>query len=163
MTLHAGELRPRKLRGAVPHDVGTPSGDPLYTVNSYCIHDVNSWKDLNSKFALQVYRDYVATNDRDFLIECYPVVWECMHYLERFDEDRDGMIENTGFPDQTYDTWTATGPSAYCGGLSVAALDAMVKMSEILGKEDDHHYYKKLHEKAFNVYQTLYHEEYFRY
>ena len=26
-----------------------------------------------------------------------------------------GMIENSGFPDQTYDIWTATGVHAYCG------------------------------------------------
>lgn len=54
-----------------------------------------------------------------------------------FDQDGDGMIENQvsvstlpqsighsslqGFPDQTYDIWTATGVHAYCGGLWVAA------------------------------------------
>ena len=81
--LHSNEIRPKKLRGAVPHDIGTPSGDPLYSINSYCIHDVNDWKDLNSKFTLQVYRDYVATKNVKFLEEVYPVVWECMHYLER--------------------------------------------------------------------------------
>ena len=26
-----------------------------------------------------------------------------------------GMIENSGFPDQTYDIWTATGVHSYCG------------------------------------------------
>ena len=83
-TLHAGDVKPRKLRGAIPHDLGTPSDDPFYLVNSYNIHDTNSWKDLNSKFALQVYRDYVATGDIQFLQDMWPVVWESMHYLERF-------------------------------------------------------------------------------
>ena len=48
-----------------------------------------------------------------------------MERLDKFDRDGDGMIENDGFPDQTYDTWAATGVSAYSGGLYVAALSAM--------------------------------------
>jgi len=39
-----------------------------------------------------------------------------------FDTDDDGMIENSGYADQTYDTWTQTGTSAYCGSLWLAAL-----------------------------------------
>ena len=35
---------------------------------------------------------------------------------QAFDNDKDGMIENEGFPDQTYDIWTATGVHAYSGG-----------------------------------------------
>ena len=97
----------------MPHDLGVPGHDPWHKVNSYCIHDLNHWKDLNSKvrtvactryrcvcahtlvqFALQVYRDYVVTGDKLFLSDVWEVVWEAMHYLSRFDLDRDGMIEN---------------------------------------------------------------------
>lgn len=28
----------------------------------------------------------------------------------KFDQDGDGLIENSGFADQTYDGWTVTGP-----------------------------------------------------
>jgi non-lysosomal glucosylceramidase len=28
----------------------------------------------------------------------------------RFDLDGDGLIENSGYADQTYDAWTVTGP-----------------------------------------------------
>ncbi len=34
---------------------------------------------------------------------------------QRYDSDHDGLIENGGVPDQTYDMWNATGPSAYTG------------------------------------------------
>jgi non-lysosomal glucosylceramidase len=37
--------------------------------------------------------------------------------MKEFDQDNDGMIENEGFPDQTYDIWSAKGVSAYSGGL----------------------------------------------
>jgi non-lysosomal glucosylceramidase len=51
----------------------------------------------------------------------------------RFDTDRDGMIENSGFPDQTYDIWTAKGVHAYCGGLWAAACSAAQAMASLRG------------------------------
>ena len=46
-------------------------------------------------------------------------LWLYYHYCcmvhQAFDNDEDGMIENEGFPDQTYDIWTATGVHAYSG------------------------------------------------
>jgi non-lysosomal glucosylceramidase len=49
----------RKKIGAVPHDLGVPEGDPFVAVNEPGWQDTNDWKDLNSKFVLMVYRDYV--------------------------------------------------------------------------------------------------------
>jgi hypothetical protein len=40
-----------------------------------------------------------------------------VQWVETFDRDGDGLIENSGFPDQTYDIWTVQGPSAYTGTL----------------------------------------------
>ena len=51
----------RKKIGAVPHDLGVPEGDPFYAVNEPGWQDTNDWKDLNCKFVLMVYRDYVLT------------------------------------------------------------------------------------------------------
>ena len=53
----------------------------------------------------------------DFLREIYPVLLVVMQSTELFDTDKDGMIENAGFPDQTYDIWIAKGVHAYCGGV----------------------------------------------
>ena len=36
---------------------------------------------------------------------------------------------NFRFPDQTYDIWTAQGVHAYCGGLWIAACEAMAALS----------------------------------
>jgi non-lysosomal glucosylceramidase len=41
--------------------------DPWKKVNSYPIQDISRWKDLPSKFVLQVYRDYYATKDEKFI------------------------------------------------------------------------------------------------
>ena len=54
-----------------------------------------------------------------FLTDLYANMLTVMRSTELFDLDRDGMIENSGFPDQTYDIWTATGVHVYCGGVSV--------------------------------------------
>ncbi|XP_074268995.1 uncharacterized protein LOC141592367 [Silene latifolia] len=124
----------RKVRGAVPHDLGMH--DPWHEMNAYNIHDTSKWKDLNPKFVLQVYRDFVATGDMSFGIDVWPSVRAAMEYMEQFDRDNDGLIENDGFPDQTYDTWTVHGVSAYCGCLWLAALQAGAAMAFQLGDRE---------------------------
>lgn len=224
--LYDGHMVARKPIDSVPHDLGDPDEEPFVLINSYPVHDVAEWKDLNVKFVLQVYRDYftlgeLATEatraaaeakragggggkadskfssiefiDKDSLFELYaqqednrdrpadvelaaesspiassPVgrktarmyinetngrvylmdalvylraMWPaCRRVMERslaWDKDGDGLIENDGSPDQTFDTWTMLGPSAYCGGLWLAALQCMVAMAGVLDEPED--------------------------
>ncbi|KAB1201644.1 Non-lysosomal glucosylceramidase [Morella rubra] len=121
----------RKVRGAIPHDLGTH--DPWNEMNAYNIHDTSKWKDLNPKFVLQVYRDFAATGDMSFGVDVWPAVRAAMEHMEQFDRDNDGLIENDEFPDQTYDTWTVHGVNAYCGCLWLAALQAAAAMAVELG------------------------------
>ncbi|KAK1307564.1 hypothetical protein QJS10_CPA09g01999 [Acorus calamus] len=121
----------RKVKGAVPHDLGMH--DPWHEMNAYNIHDTSRWKDLNPKFVLQVYRDFAATGDMSFGRDVWPAVRAAMEYMDQFDKDGDGLIENDGFPDQTYDAWTVHGISAYCGCLWLAALQAAATMAHRLG------------------------------
>ena len=129
--LAEGNYGIRKVRGAVPHDLGTH--DPWNEMNAYNIHDTSKWKDLNPKFVLQVYRDFAATGDMSFGVDVWPAVRTAMEYMEQFDKDNDGLIENDGFPDQTYDAWTVHGVSAYCGCLWLSALQAAAAMAFELG------------------------------
>jgi non-lysosomal glucosylceramidase len=115
--ISSGQKTPRKVIGSIPHDLGAPAEDPWHKVNVYNFQDTNHWKDLNSKFVLQIYRDIVATGDKKFAAEMWEPVCEAIEYLRQFDLDDDEMIENEGFPDQTYDTWVADDVSAYSGGL----------------------------------------------
>ncbi|GJN07568.1 hypothetical protein PR202_ga25469 [Eleusine coracana subsp. coracana] len=91
----------RKVIGAVAHDLG--AHDPWHELNAYNIHDTSRWKDLNPKFVLQIYRDFAATGDISFCMDVWPAVCTAMEYMGQFDHDGDDMIENDGFPDQTYD------------------------------------------------------------
>ncbi|KAG5667295.1 hypothetical protein PVAND_015281 [Polypedilum vanderplanki] len=61
--LYDGKSCARKIKNTVPHDLGDPAEDPWNLINSYPIHDVSEWRDLNSKFILQVYRDYFVLNE----------------------------------------------------------------------------------------------------
>ncbi|KAG4076220.1 hypothetical protein HA402_014769 [Bradysia odoriphaga] len=60
--LYDGKYTSRKVKNSVPHDLGDPDEEPFLLINSYPIHDVSEWRDLNIKFVLQVYRDYYTLN-----------------------------------------------------------------------------------------------------
>ena len=87
--MHSGRYASRKVKGAVPHDMGNPGEDPWNKVNSYCIQDISRWKDLPCKFILQVYRDYVATNDNSFVEHMWPIIQEIIQYALQFDTGKE--------------------------------------------------------------------------
>ncbi|XP_011087643.1 non-lysosomal glucosylceramidase isoform X2 [Sesamum indicum] len=159
--LQDGTWVQRKVLGAVPHDIGMR--DPWFEVNFYNLHNTDRWKDLNPKFVLQVYRDVVATGNKEFAEAVWPSVYVAMAYMEQFDKDGDGMIENEGFPDQTYDTWSVSGVSAYCGGLWVAALQAASALAHVVGDKGSEDYFWFRFQKAKKVYEKLWNGSYFNY
>ncbi|MBD2487191.1 GH116 family glycosyl hydrolase [Aulosira sp. FACHB-615] len=124
----------RKVAGATPHDLGAPNEHVWEKTNYTCYQDCNLWKDLSSDFVLQVYRDYLLTgaDDVEFLADCWDAIVQTLDYLKTFDKDGDGIPENSGAPDQTFDDWRLQGVSAYCGGLWLAALEAAIAISDIL-------------------------------
>jgi non-lysosomal glucosylceramidase len=155
----------RKKMGAVPHDLGVPEGDPFIAVNEPGWQDTNDWKDLNPKFVLMVYRDYVLTGktDKAFLRENWPAVKAAIEYLRQFDHGG-GVPENSGYPDQTYDDWVVRGVSAYSGGLWLAALRAAEETARIVGDTKTQAEYHALFLKGQQSYiSQLWNGEYFRY
>ncbi|WAR00764.1 GBA2-like protein, partial [Mya arenaria] len=138
----------RKVRFTVPHDMGDPEDEPWVRVNSYNIHPTADWKDLNLKFILQVYRDYHATSDEAYLKSMYPVMKTLVERSLLWDKDNDGLIENGGFADQTFDAWIVEGASAYCGGMWVCALRMFVQAGRILGHTEDVEKYTETLNKA---------------
>ncbi|XP_025049265.1 non-lysosomal glucosylceramidase [Alligator sinensis] len=150
-----GQTAQVKLKNVVPHDIGEPSDEPWQHVNAYLIHDTASWKDLNLKFVLQVYRDYYLTHDSTYLRDMWPVCQAVMDSELKFDTDNDGLIENAGFADQTYDAWVATGASAYCGSLWLAAVCMMCKMAEILDDGGVLHKYSAILQKGSEAFERL--------
>jgi non-lysosomal glucosylceramidase len=160
------QYRIRKAKGAVPHDLGVPSEDPFKQINQFSWQDTNGWKDLNPKFVLLVYRDYVLTgaNDAEFLKYTWPAVKESLAYLKQYDTSGDGIPENQGYPDQTYDEWVVSGDSAYSGGLWLASLRAAEEIAKKLGDSNAAAEYHALFLKGQASYiKKLWNGEYFRY
>ncbi|NJP11179.1 MAG: bile acid beta-glucosidase [Leptolyngbyaceae cyanobacterium RU_5_1] len=126
----------RKVAGATPHDLGAPNEHVWEQTNYTSYQDCNLWKDLSCDFVLQVYRDFLLTGatDIEFLQDCWSAVVQTLNYLKSFDRDGDGIPENSGAPDQTFDDWKLQGVSAYCGGLWLAALEAAIATGRVLAE-----------------------------
>jgi non-lysosomal glucosylceramidase len=133
----SGQTAVRKEPWTVPHDVGGPGDDPFHRPNWYRYQDVNVWKDLGPKLVLQVWRDVVLDADDGLVAEALPTLQRVMARLADSDVDGDGLPDHGGIPDQTYDTWPMTGPSAYGGSLYLAALAALAAMELRAGKTAD--------------------------
>lgn len=160
------QFRTRKAKGAVPHDLGVPNEDPFIQVNQFSWQNTNGWKDLNPKFVLMIYRDFVFTGRKDmaFLQYTWPSIKESLSYLEQFAHTGDGIPQNDGYPDQTYDEWVVRGESAYCGGLWLAALRAAEEMGGILGDKQSAAKYHELFARGQASYiKHLWNGEYFFY
>ncbi len=160
------QFRIRKAKGAAPHDLGVPEEDPFEQINQFSWQDTNGWKDLNPKFVLLVYRDFVlsGSTDKAFLKYTWPAVQESLAYLRKYDTDDDGVPENQGYPDQTYDEWVVRGESAYSGGLWLASLRAAEEMAKKLEDAKAAAEYHELFVKSQASYiKKLWNGEYFRY
>ena len=156
----------RKVAGSAPHDLGSPMEDAFVLPNQYNYQSVSDWKDLNSKYVLMVWRDYFLTGskDRKFLEYNYNAVKMAMNYLKQFDTNGDGLIENGGYPDQTYDNWTARGESSYSGGLYLAALRATAEIAKTLGDQETANTCRELFKKAqASFVKKLWNGTYFNY
>jgi non-lysosomal glucosylceramidase len=115
---------------------------------------------------LMVYRDYVFTGKKDiaFLRSTWPAVQEALEHLRQYDRDGDGIPENDGYPDQTYDVWVVRGESAYCGGLWLAAVRAAEEIARTLGDGSSVTKYRDLFAQSQASYiKKLWNGSYFRY
>jgi non-lysosomal glucosylceramidase len=113
-----------------------------------------------------VYRDFVFTGrkDTEFLRGTWPAVQESLEYLRKYDHDGDGLPENEGYPDQTYDEWVVRGESAYSGSLFLGAVRAAEEIAKQLSDSAAVAKYHALFAKAQASYVSkLWNKEYFRY
>ncbi|HUO58862.1 MAG TPA: GH116 family glycosyl hydrolase, partial [bacterium] len=128
VTVNGSQPLPRPAAiGTCAHDFGGLNN--VFTAwNSYTYRDSTTWKDLNSKLVLMVYRDWELTGKTDstFLNYCWPSVQVAMNKVH-------GQCVSAGVTynlpissgiDQTYDDLGLTGETAYCGSLYLAACEA---------------------------------------
>lgn len=127
-----------KVYGMIPHDVGSPRSRPWIILNAFEWQNANVWKDLNPKFPLRAYRDFLFTGSKDlgFLRRTFKTSVIALDTLEkRFADPESHIPLNEGIPDQTYDTWKMKGESAFVSVLWLAALKTAAQMGQILVKQ----------------------------
>ncbi len=162
--LYDGKYGKQKTKNSLPHDIGDPHREPWIDLNVYNSHDTKDWKDLNLKFILSVFRDYHYLNDREYLEYMWPYIKDLMVTIQSQDYDNDGLIDSEGFPDQTYDAWSVTGASAYCGGLHVATLTAVCEIAKLMGDTESLEKYSGILMQAKSSYDTkLWNGRYYKY
>ncbi|MFP4081381.1 MAG: GH116 family glycosyl hydrolase [Candidatus Aminicenantes bacterium] len=124
-----------KVCGMVPHDIGSPRARPWIILNAFDWQNANVWKDLNPKFPLRGYRDFLYTGSKDytFLKKMFKSAVKALDTLEkRFADPESHLPLNEGIPDQTYDTWKMKGESAFVSMLWLAALKSTAAMGQTL-------------------------------
>ena len=142
---------PVNHQNACPHDLGGPGEDPFFTVNSYTYRDSTIWKDLNCDLILCLYREGKAMGI-EWKTDRLSAVQAAIEHLQIFDRDGDGLIENEGIPDQTFDNIPMLGASSYCGGLWIAALLAASELAKEAGESPLAGHWKKIASKATEAY-----------
>ncbi len=58
---------------AVPHDCGSPDDEPWVRVNAYDLYPTDEWRDLNPKFVLMTWRDWLMTGNDDYMLYILPL------------------------------------------------------------------------------------------
>ncbi|KAG7158309.1 Non-lysosomal glucosylceramidase-like [Homarus americanus] len=155
--LFHGNKGVRKLANAVPHDVG----DPGKTISRFT---VSLELCLVFVFGIRVYRDHTFFKDQDYLTHMWPICRAVMDRCFTYDRDGDGLIENEGQADQTYDSWIMHGPSAYCCSLWVAALAVMVEMAaELKDETEETKFAEALTKAKITLQEKLWNGKYYKF
>ncbi len=120
----------QRPQGYIPHDLGLKRSDlPSNSTNGHL------WKDLNSKFILLSWRDFIITGDDGFLRKTYPFIKKAFYWLTATDKNKDFLPDNEG-ADQTFDLWNLQGAAAYTSGIFLASLLALEKIALHLQDND---------------------------
>ena len=146
----------QRADGYIMHDLGRMRLD-LPSISTNRLY----WKDLNSKFILMSYRDYLWTKDLNFLKKFYPFIKKSFYWLIETDKNKDGLPDNEG-ADHTFDLWSCYGTSSYTSSIFLAAMLALIKVSQIMEDKDTEkvaaEYFKK---GKKNFEKKLWHKTYF--
>jgi len=128
-----------KNRGQIYHDFGN---NRLDAMNDYG----HNWIDLNPKFVLLCWRNYLYSGNLDNLREIYYKMKEAMERENELDKDGDGLPEGYGNCN-TYEG-RFFGANSYDGGLWLAALKVFPEVARLMGESEEAGKYEKLFEKA---------------
>jgi len=135
-----------KYRGQIYHDFGNNRIDYL---NNYGYN----WIDLNPKFVLLAWRNYLYTGKLDDLKDIYYKAREAMEREKSLDRDGDDLPEGYG----NCNTFEGHffGANSYDGGLWLAALRVFPEMALLMGEEGEARKYEDIYASARESFEEL--------
>ncbi|MBN2773797.1 MAG: hypothetical protein JXR31_06080 [Prolixibacteraceae bacterium] len=150
-----------KTLGSVAHDVCMLSkGHPLRNVSDYAWYNNNYWVDLYPKLMMRVLRNVKFTGDMEFLKSNWETMKFGLESLLKLDFDGDGIPE--GNPDDvknTFDNLVLFGADAYDATQFLGGCQALIKMAQMLGEDEDEKHIQAVYDKAWNSFEQLWRED----
>jgi uncharacterized protein (DUF608 family) len=124
-------------------------------------HDYHAASDGQLGGILKLYRDYHICGDRVWLESLYPQAKRSLDYCIGFwDPDRKGLLLEPHHNTYDIEFW---GPDGMCGSIYIAALVAMSRLAEDVGRPDEGAPYAELAERGARLMdQTLFNGEYYQ-
>jgi len=133
-------------------------GQIFRNLGTQCFHQPNHGRtpdkllDVNIKFVLMVYRNYIMTGKRFILDYIFPRARLAMEHVLTFDKDGDGLPEQSGFS-TTYDRWAVYGVCSYTCGLWLAAVRAFARLARRLNHPDEAKKFENLLGRALQSFE----------
>ncbi len=116
----------QRSSGYIPHDLGYERID----APSDGTTAPPQWKDLNSKYILMMYRNYLWTNNEACIKDSYSSIKNALEWLLKTDKNGDFLPDNEG-ADQTFDAWSFYGTNSYSACIFLAALRACMEIAKL--------------------------------
>lgn len=144
-----GDSRHPKDQGRIFHDLGYCRLDQPKTGTTD-----KRWTDLNPKFVLMAWRDYLWTGDAALLADLYPMIKQAMAYTLRQDENSAFLPTQHG-RSTTYDDWAFHGVNSYASSLWLAAIQAHIRIAGVMHDTDEARRYSEIYPKAAASFERL--------
>ena len=130
-----GYFTVRKPANKLPHDLGSPAGDPWHRINEYgSTRDTNGWKDHNPEFILSLYLNR-RSKGKTVTDQEWRTLLGVAEFMIAQDTQKDGLPFHDAQGDSTWDALHFTGPSPYSGALTLGAWAAMAEWARQRGDD----------------------------
>lgn len=116
----------QRTSGYIPHDLGRARIDLPSNGTTFYL-----WRDLNPKFILMAYRNFLWHKDKGQLKELYPYIKKAFRWIISTDKNKDFLPDNAGL-DQTFDVWEFHGTNAYTSSIFLVSLLALEKIARAM-------------------------------
>ncbi len=133
-------------------------GQIFRNLGTGCLHQPNHGRtpdklvDVNIKFVLMVYRNYIMTGKRFILDHIFPRARQAMEHVLAMDEDGDGLPEQEG-RSTMYDNWVVYGACSYTCSLWIAAIRAYTRLARRLNHKEEAKKYDNLLARALRSFE----------